>query len=500
MKNLLDKYYLEIAVFVCGAVVMMVELVGSRFLAPHFGTSLYVWSSVIGVVMGSLSLGYWLGGRMSVVNPRRGIFSLIIFAAALAVVGLALSKDYILAAGDSLAAVSDVRWGSFFAALTLFSLPNVLLGMVSPYAARLKIDQLQDCGRAVGDLYAISTVGSIIGTFTAGFWLIGMFSADQINIYLAAILAAISLAVDFKKARFLKLSVLAAVVVWGFIFDFMAAKKLPLTFDTSYARYLVKDVILDSRSTLRALITDNLGAQSLMLIYDGKPSDEMIVPYNQYFLMGRHFKPDIRHGLLIGGGAFGFTGGFLNSYPEATLDVVEIDPALTGISQKYFNLKTNSRLTIINEDGRVFLNQNKSKYDCVYMDAFNSMAMPFHLATQEAVQKIYGSLNDGAAVFVNVVSASSGDQGKVLRAIKATYENVFPQVYVFATNKEDKSDELSNYVLVALKSDVAPQWISSDPQFDAYLKTRMDQSIENDMPIMTDDRSLLEKYALEIVK
>jgi hypothetical protein len=134
------------------------------------------------------------------------------------------------------------------------------------------------------------------------------------------------------------------------------------------------------------------------------------------------------------------------------------------------------------------------------MDAFNSMAMPFHLATQEAVQKIYGSLNDGAAVFVNVVSASSGDQGKVLRAIKATYENVFPQVYVFATNKEDKSDELSNYVLVALKSDVAPQWISSDPQFDAYLKTRMDQSIENDMPIMTDDRSLLEKYALEIVK
>ncbi len=485
--------------FVCGAAVMVIELAGSRFLAPHFGTSLYVWSSIIGVIMGSLSLGYWLGGRMSVLNPRREIFSFIIFIAALAIIGLALAKDSVLSLADWLAAVTDIRLGSFAAAVALFALPNALLGMVSPYAARLKIDRVDKSGRAVGDLYAISTIGSIAGTFTAGFWLIGMFPAEQINICLAVLLAAVSLFVDRKNLGLLKFLMLAGTVIYIFILVYTAEKDLPLTFDTSYARYEVKDIQLDSRLAMRALANDNLGVQSLAYIYDGKLSDELAVPYNYYFLLGGHFKQQIKNGLLIGGGTFVFTKGFLAAYPGASIDAVEIDPALTGIAKKYFNLRDDPRLMIVNEDGRVFLNQNKKIYDCVYMDAFNSMAMPFQLATKEAAQKIYASLSDGGVVMVNVVSAAEGDRARVLRSLLATYESVFPQVYVFATDPAAAPENVSNYVLAALKSTQVPQWSDADPQLDAYLKTRVDQNVEGGMPVLTDDYAPLEKYALDTI-
>lgn len=479
---------------------MILELAGTRFMAPYFGTSLYVWSSIIGVILGSLSLGYWLGGRISTLNPRRGILAFTILCAALAVLAMAGSKGAILDAGDWIANATDVRWGALFSALALFAVPNMILGIISPYAARLKIDEIQKSGREVGNLYAISTIGSIFGTFISGFWMIGILPAEQINVLMAATLAGASMAVDFKEFRLWQAATLAAAVLWLFFLGSRTAAPPVMTFDTAYTRYEVKDIKVNSLLTTRVLGIDRFSGQSLMNIYGGHPSDELVTPYCKYFLLGDHFNPGIKKTLMIGGGAYSFPKGFLKSYPEATIDVVEIDPGLTEISKKYFNLKDDARLTIINADGRVFLNQNKTKYDCVYIDAFDSISPPFHLATVEAARKIDMALDSDGAVLVNVGSSSEGAKSKMLRSMYATYKQVFRQVYVFKTNAETDADEVSNYVLVALKSTQEPQWTNLDPFLDGYLKTRIDMAGAVRAPVLTDDLAPVEKYVLDLVR
>ncbi|MCU0653353.1 MAG: fused MFS/spermidine synthase [Candidatus Pacebacteria bacterium] len=498
MKNL-GKYNLEIAVFVCGAVVMILELVGSRFLAPHFGTTLYVWSSIIGVILASLSVGYWLGGRVSTVNPGRPVLALIVLTAAFSILALAMVRESILALAVAVASQTDIRLGAFFAAMVMFSLPNVLLGIVSPYAARLKIDQVASSGKAVGNLYAISTAGSIAGTFAAGFWLIGMFGSEQIQVWMAAALAAVSVLIDFKVLKLWQVAMLAAAVVWSAYSGTAAADVSVKTFDTSYSRYQVRDIEVGPGLAIRTLSADKLGTQSAAFLRNGRPNDELVFEYVKYFLLGRHFVTEIKSTLMIGAGAYSFPKKFLLEYPDAAIDVVEIDPKLTEISRQYFDLRDNRRMSIYHEDGRVFLNRNKKIYDVVYIDTFSSMSIPFQMATREAALKVYGSLGESGAAMMNIVSAANGDRGKILRSLYATYRDVFPQVYVFSVKGEDLP-EVSNYMLVALKSRTPPQWTNPDFELNKYLQTRMDQKLENDVPALTDDRAPMEQYVMEIMK
>lgn len=146
------------------------------------------------------------------------------------------------------------------------------------------------------------------------------------------------------------------------------------------------------------------------------------------------------------------------------------------------------------------MNRNKKQYDCIFVDAFDFLETPFQMATREAILKIYGSLNDGGCVFVNVISSAEGEGSKILSSIFATYKSVFPQVYVMKTDSKAPSNQPCNFVLVGLKNDIEPLWSDPDPEFDAYLKTRMDQDINNDALVLTDDYAPLEKYVLEFLK
>src|SRR3989338_3386296 len=167
---------LEIIVFIAGALVMILELIGSRLLAPYLGTSIFVWTALIGIVLGALSLGYYLGGRFSAKNPSLAFLCLILFLAGLAIFLVAIFKDFIL----FYSTYFGVKSGAVFATIILFALPGVLLGMISPYAVRLKIKDLESSGGIAGNLYALSTIGSIVGTFLAGFYLIPTFGSNQI--------------------------------------------------------------------------------------------------------------------------------------------------------------------------------------------------------------------------------------------------------------------------------------------------------------------------------
>jgi MFS family permease len=182
----MKRFFLEIVVFVCGAVVMAYEIIGSRMLGPYVGTSYEVWTSIIGIILLSLSLGYYLGGRIADRRPFFGLFSLIIVLASFFIFLSTLVKDILL--DYLLKVIVNINLVSILASILLFAVPALLLGMVSPFAVRLKIKNLQTSGLTVGNLYAISTMGSIVGTFLAGFYLIPSFRITLILYLLAGIL------------------------------------------------------------------------------------------------------------------------------------------------------------------------------------------------------------------------------------------------------------------------------------------------------------------------
>ncbi len=187
----MKRFTLEIVVFICGAVVMAYEIIGSRMLGPYVGTSMFVWTSIIGVILLSLSLGYLWGGRIADQKPRADILSMYILIAGLFIILSTFLKDILL--DFLLNTVSNVKIVSIVASLLLFTIPSVLLGMVSPFAARIKMKTVEKSGSTVGNLYALSTVGSIIGVFMAGFYFIPNFKITSILLLLAIALIAISL-------------------------------------------------------------------------------------------------------------------------------------------------------------------------------------------------------------------------------------------------------------------------------------------------------------------
>jgi len=177
----MKRFFLETVVFICGAVVMAYEIIGSRMLGPYVGTSISVWTSIIGIILLSLSIGYYTGGKLADKHPNHRYLVIIIFASAIFIFVSALIRKPLI--NWILSHIPNLEAASLLSSVALFSLPAVLLGMVSPYAVKLKLKDIKTSGATAGYLYAISTTGSILGTFLAGFVLIPAFRIST-NLYL----------------------------------------------------------------------------------------------------------------------------------------------------------------------------------------------------------------------------------------------------------------------------------------------------------------------------
>jgi len=494
----MKKYLLEAVVFLCGAIVMILEIVGARVLAPYLGTSIFVWTSLIGIILGSLSLGYWWGGRIADRQPNYRVFSLIIFIAGIFIALISFSKELLLIAVRT--HISDVRVGATVAALALFAVPSVLLGMVSPFAVKLRIDDLTKSGATVGYLYAISTIGSIIGTFLAGFVLIAYFGNTKILLVLSMALILTSLLAYSETLSKTKLSALAMAAAALFLVERVNLSGMPppagfVDVDTQYSRVWIFNTQDEkSKRPIKLMMIGNENSSAMFLDHD-----DLVFDYTKYYRLVTHFKPDIKSALMLGGGAYSYPKDYLKRLPTATLDVVEIDPALTDLARKHFALKDDDRLKIYHEDGRIFINDTKNKYDAVLVDVFKSLrVLPHQLTTREAVQKIYDALGDGGVVLVNMISGIDGDNGLFLRAEYATYRAIFPQVYLFPVLDPADGELAQNIVMIALKSADTPAWRSADPELDGYLKHRWTREIRQDLPILTDDFAPVDHYLAAI--
>jgi len=222
--------------------------------------------------------------------------------------------------------------------------------------------------------------------------------------------------------------------------------------------------------------------------------DTLVYEYTKYYHLAKHFHPDFKTTLMLGGAGYSYPKSFLNSYTEATIDVVEIDPKVTELAKKYFNLKENSRLSIYHEDGRVYLNKIQKKYDVIFGDASSHYSLPYQLTTKEAIQRKYDILNDDGVVILNIISAIDGEKSKFLRAEYATYKRIFPQVYLFPILEPNDGNKVQNIILIALKSKDNQNFNNADIELNEYLQHLWKKEIDDDIPILTDDFAPVDYY------
>ncbi len=474
---------------------MIFEIVGARILSPYFGSSTLVWTVMIGVIMGSLSAGYYGGGIIADRVPRMSGVAYIVFFAALFLGITTIVKDVMLA--GIVAFFDNTTTGLFFGCVALFAPASIFLGAVSPYAVRLQLQSAETSGKIAGRLYALATFGSITGTFLAGFVLIPHIGTHRIMIMLFVVTVGVSLLLSWKKffARMMIVTIFGMTLFYG---DMVPCPyDLIVDVDTAYNRVWIFDAVQkdaeqgDMRVRTMAI---NSGNQSTMAL--DRPM--LVNFYTRYYHLIRHFTPDFSHVMMLGGAGYSFPKDYLLHYPDKHIDVVEIDPGITNLAQKYFSLdRTNPQLRIFHADARMALAQTDVAYDAILCDAFSSNhSIPYHLATREATQLMYDALAPDGVVIANVIGSIHGDKGRFFRAEYATYTAVFPHVAVIPVNNTHDGDAVQNIMIVAAKSPQMPPMSSDDPTLNDYLQQRWTDAIPSDMPILTDDFAPVEYYAL----
>lgn len=482
---------------------MVLELAGSRVLAPFLGTSIIVWTSLIGVVLGSLSIGYWWGGRVADRRPEHKLLSRIILLAAIATLLVAGLKGFLLTFLQNKAGLTAA---TLAATVLLFAPVSVLLGMVSPFAVRLRMDDAKHSGRTAGNLYALSTVGSIAGTFAAGFWLTAAIGTTNLVLSMAGVLILAAFCVHRgdlpAKLAACALAVFAALGLSIYDGQLQAADIHDM--DTPYQRVLVYNARnTETGERLRMLSTGPEGSQSAVDLSD---PTRLALAYTRYYRLAAHFRPDIQKMLMLGGGGCSFPK-YAMSRPDEfggspRMDVVEIDPGVTGIARQYFGLKPMDGLTLHHDDARRFLNRDAAagSYQVALVDVFTShLSVPFHLATKETAQALSRALDDHGVVLVNCISAAEGPKSRFYRALLATYRSVFPHVESFLLEPEDPAGT-QNIILAAFKSAGEPNLVSKNQEYAAMLARRyLPPAVQaGDPPVLTDDFAPVDHYLLNL--
>ncbi|HUS77619.1 MAG TPA: fused MFS/spermidine synthase [Patescibacteria group bacterium] len=435
---------IRFTVFVSGAVVMALELVGSRLLAPAFGDSIFVWGSLIGVVMTSLAVGYYVGGRLADRDPSYATFSLITLTAGLFTILIPLSSPMILEAvyfsgfGE--------RYGPVLASLLMLGVPTTLLGMVSPYSIKMAAESLVSVGGISGSLSSISTGGSIFGTFFTVFVLIPLFGNRQIVFGLGVVLVLVSLSsFRWRDRAVMLLLILVLMLPSTFIGGVISSRTGTVIYsrETPYSTLTVVD---KSVAGVRTLYLNNMPHSSMYM----NGSNSAVFPYTDYFNLATLFNPDFESALFIGGGGFSGPKQFLEYYPGVSVDVVEIDPDVVSVALEYFGVPDDPGLGVFVEDGRKFLD-GAGLYDVIVLDAYSKTYVPFHLLTLEFFQELTSHLTEDGVIVFNVISSLVGDTSELLMAEYRTIAETMPQIYLFRTRSSSLS-KIQNVILIATMS------------------------------------------------
>ncbi len=521
------------AVFVSGAVLLGVEIAASRVLAPFFGNSLYVWGSLIGVVLTGLAVGYWLGGVLADRLPVTRLLLGVMALAALLVLAIPFVDDAVLEAVVGWDA--GPRLNPLVASVILFGPMSVAMACVTPIAVRLRARSLARVGRTAGRLFSVSTAGSIAGTLATAFFLIPELGVDQL-IACGAVALLAAVAIVALAERQAVAAVLAGVATAGAV---VAAVSLaPETGGTLTGaaaqnwsplyRMRGSETVLDARDPRAAIAQPELqvvfsqdtqyhrlsvveDTDTRYLRFDNSLQSAMYIDdplatrfaYTDLFHLAKAYNPDARNILFIGLGAGSSEKRMLQDFEDVRLHAVEIDPVVAEVAHDYFELpRDDPRLEVSVEDGRRFLADDEERWDAIVIDAFFADAIPFHLVTQEFLTLARSRLEPGGVVVTNAIGAIAGPGSRLFRSIYRTYRTAFPTVLVHpAILQGDQGDETFRNLILVATEQAAPQrtflaqrWeqIREDaptaPDLRRAILDRHDALIPtDDVPVLTDD-------------
>ena len=418
----------ELAVFVSGVASMGLEILAGRVVAPQFGSSIYTWGSIIGVFLAALSLGYHYGGKRAAERASNDRLAWLLLGTAAYVAVLIFVGDRLLAATATIPLPS--RFASLPAVTLLFGPPTYLLGFVSPYAAELS--PTDAVGRASGRVYAVGTVGSILGAFGTTFLLVPALSIEGIGFVFGLLLVGTAVGLQASRMRPESLFASAAVTLLlvgafgsGFV-GVSAGGNVVYATQTPYQELEVADA-----GGTRTLFLDGQRHSAM----DKSDPTRHVFEYTRYFHLPYLFADDpdqIDRVLFVGGGGFTGPKRFVHEY-DATVDVVEIDPEVIRVAKEYFRVRESDQLNVYNRDGRQFLRETNRTYDVIVLDAYKKDKVPFHLTTVEFMRLTDRRLSEDGILFANLISAPTGPASEFYRAEYRTMAAVYPQVYSFPT-------------------------------------------------------------------
>jgi spermidine synthase len=414
---------LEALVFAVGMSTLGAEIAAQRLMAPFFGSSTVIWANTIAIVLLALSIGYWLGGRLADRRPdRRALSGLVLLGSALLAVVPFIAHPFL---SLSVSAFDDLSVGAFtaslFGTLVLVAVPLLLLGAVSPWAMRLKLAAVEESGVVAGRLYALSTVGSLVGVFFVSLWAIEAIGTQRTFLVLAAVPAAVSAAGLGVRWLLVPAVLLAALALPPGTTKPSENGRVLYETETpyQYAR-----VIEESDGTRKLELNEGQAIHSLRrpgtVLTGGYWDGFLVLP----FATGSGVPPARIAALGTAGGTV--PRAYAHYFGATRVDAVDIDPELFKIGRRYFGLEPRPQLREFAEDARPFLRSTSERYDSIFVDAYRQPYIPFYLTTREFFSLVRERLRPGGTVIINV--GHPRDSQELEKALSATLGKVFQHV------------------------------------------------------------------------
>jgi len=473
---------IRLIVLLSGFISMELEILGTRLISPIFGSTIYVWTSLIGVTLTFLALGYWYGGKLAdkgKINLSK--LGLIILFLGVYISLLPFISRAILYQFSNL----GIIFGPLLISFVILAFPIFFLGFVVPTSVKLSTEFLSEIGRKAGQIYALATVGSIIGTFATGFFLILYLGITKTALITGIILILLSLILIKKKNK----KIFLVFLLIPLLLFFITPKVSPVIIYSESGYYSEIKVIHEviGGYNVRQLVLDN-AVQTI------KTDNPNYFNYVNFFKIPFYFR-DISSVLMIGlGGGEGIK--MLHNNYNVEIDVIELDPKLKFVAEKYFDLNI-SNFNIITNDARNYFLTTDKKYDLIISDIGFVDWGPY-LFTMEFYEIVKNHLSDDGIFMMNVIAIKEGENSVLAKSVYSDLDKVFEDVLIFR-NPRVPDDEFDNIFLLASKQKIRdrPLVLSDQIFLDSILQKSFTYNETLDFE-NRDDLVFAEKYSLKM--
>ncbi len=490
MLSNVDQYILFATISITGAVVMMVEILGTRIISPYYGVSLIIWSSLISVTLMALAMGYFFGGKLAdgenIIQLSQIIFGSAIFTGLIPLISEPVQASF---------EVFGLRGGALASAMILFGPPLTLLGMVGPFVIKLLAFRLEKVGSTSGNVYAISTCGSVIGTLFLGFYLIPVAGTRLIVVVLSIVLFLLGICLVMLERKWRKDSnknltvVIISVAILVMILAVGQYKR-----SKEYSGYNVVSeaeshygwvrVVDQPKQRIRWLMSDSstIGAEDL-------DTGKSRLGYQQIVSFIPRFNPRGEEALLIGLGS----GHLVNALKiqGVSTDAIEIDPAVAKAAKDYFSFRASGQVLV--GDARYQVKNLAKNYDFIIHDCFTGGSEPIHLLSIEMLQSLRLRLKDRGVLALNFVGFTQGEHRKTVNAVARTLSEIFPYQRTFLSAPGEK---FNDFVFFASNYPIGLGSGYRDKQLAHWMEQREIVISGEDSFVITDDFNPLESMQI----